>query len=344
MRRAGKDGSVRRVGDGNLIAFRLGQLDVIERVVLASPALFSAEMRESLALLLLQRAWQQYGRDRGIAGGGSVIGSEATAERDAFLSLLESILPERGPLRAAIALVRQVAIRPMASEAIDAAALFADSRPVLEAVVAAVADERLPGHPLDRLLALVEQFRFSLGDERDTVAGTARTPCWAINLAAVAQGVMLAGGRSPLPCPALIERRSFRADLDDGTRQARITSGLLDAMHDLVLAVLRVQRAAEVFLAAFPEQRGHSRLCRAWLLLFALDGLTPAQAGRALGATKAGAGKLLRQLEAGRLVRGSGPFAPYGCAFEVRVPMPVPEMLGDSYGLDPVFYRTTPTA
>jgi hypothetical protein len=39
--------------------------------------------------------------------------------------------------------------------------------------------------------------------------------------------------------------------------------------------------------------------------------MTPAQLARALPATKAGAAKLLRQLETARFARNSGPYAPF---------------------------------
>ena len=36
-----------------------------------------------------------------------------------------------------------------------------------------------------RLLGVVERFRYSRGNEPDALTATARTPCWAINLAAI---------------------------------------------------------------------------------------------------------------------------------------------------------------
>lgn len=46
------------------IAFRQGQIDALARTLFGSPALYSAEMRECLALRALVRAWSQYREDR----------------------------------------------------------------------------------------------------------------------------------------------------------------------------------------------------------------------------------------------------------------------------------------
>lgn len=100
------------------LAFRRGQLDALARTLLASPALYTPEMRECLALRTLGRTWAQYREDRGITMGESLIGAEIAAERDAFLTLLETALPSRRhELAGAIRRARSVAIRPLAAEA-----------------------------------------------------------------------------------------------------------------------------------------------------------------------------------------------------------------------------------
>jgi hypothetical protein len=58
------------------------------------------------------------------------------------------------------------------------------------------------------------------------------------------------------------------------------------------------------------------------MLLFGLGGLTPAQLARALPATKAGAGKLLRQLGEQHLAQAQGPFAPYTCTLLLTTALP----------------------
>ena len=60
------------------------------------------------------------------------------------------------------------------------------------------------------------------------------------------------------------------------------------------------------------------------MLLFALGALTPAQLARALPATKAGAAKLLRQLEARHMADSPGPFAPFICT--ITLPVAFPEL------------------
>lgn len=135
------------------------------------------------------RAWEQYRQDRAITLGPALTGAECAAERNAFLSLLERALPPREkPLTQAIRMVRKIAIRPMVSEAAEAQAIVAASMGDLDAVLDAVDQEKLPGDPLERLLGLVDRFRYSTGVEASALSATARTPCWAINLVATARG------------------------------------------------------------------------------------------------------------------------------------------------------------
>ena len=305
------------------IAFRLGQIDALARVVLASPALYTPEMRGSLALRWLSRAWDQYRQDRAIALGAALIGAECTATRNAFLTLLERALPSREkPLRQAIRMSRKIAIRPIADEAAQAEAIVAASTPELDAVLAVLAESRLPGDPLERLLALIDRFRYSAGNDSDGLSATARTPCWVINLAAVARGHGFHLAESPLPFPGIVQRRLFRADRDADERRADTNEALLDALHDAACDIARVPRAADVFAREFPSQRSNSRLFPAWMLLLGLGALTPAQLARALPATKAGAAKLLRQLEAKHLVHHQGPFEPFVVSISLPVAFP----------------------
>lgn len=287
-------------------------------------------MQPSLALRWLSRCWAQYREDRGITLGAALIGAECSAERDAFLALLDHALPSRKhPLVAAIRLVRQVAIRPIAAEATETAARTAASLSDLDAVLAALAETRPALAPLDHLLMLVERFRYSRdesGDSEDRLSATALTPCWALNLAAAARGPAFGLSAAPLPCPGVVRRRLFRADRCAQQRRAEARESLLAALHATAEDIAAMPRAAARFAQAFPKQRSNSRLSLAWMLLFGLGGLTPAQLARALPATKAGAGKLLRQLEEGQLVRGQGVFAPY-----VPVQHPTP-LLPDWYG------------
>ena len=322
-----KDAALASTTDADPIAFRLGQVDALARTLLASPALYTPEMRTSLALRGLSRAWAQYREDRAIALGDALIGAECTDERNAFLTLLEHALGPREkaheqPLRQAIQLVRTVAIRPIAGEAEQAAAIVAASTDELGAVLGALAEAKLPGEPLARLLALTDRFRYSHGAGGDALTATARTPCWAINLAAAARGPAFRLSTAPLPFPGIVQRRLFRADRDAPARRADARESLVGALHDTASDIARIPLAADVFARAFPSQRRNSRLSLAWMLLFGLGGLTPAQLGRALPATKAGAGKLLRALEAEHLVRSSGPFAPYVCAMDPPVALP----------------------
>lgn len=213
--------------------------------------------------------------------------------------------------------------RLTASEAADAEAIVAASTGDLDAVLGELDQAKLPQAPLERLLTLVDRFRYSSGDERDALSATARTPCWAINLAAVALGSAFRLSDTPLPFVGVVHRRLFRADRDAGERRTDGRESLLAALHGTACDVARMPRAADIFAREFPNQRSNSRLYLAWMLLFGLGGLTPAQLARALPATKAGAAKLLRQLESRHLARAHGPFAPFVCA--ITIPMALPD-------------------
>ena len=289
--------------DASPIAFRIGQIDALAKTLLASPALYSPEMRASLALRWLSRAWQQYRQDRAITLG------PALPRREKLLSQ-------------AVRTVRKIAIRPMASEVTEAETIVAASTDELERVLTVLAQPKRPTAPLERLLELVDGFRYSTGDEPDPLSATARTPCWAINLAATARGDAFRLSETALSFPGLAQRRLFRADRGAQERRADAREHLLEALHATACDIARLPRAAEVFTREFPSQRTNSRLYLAWMLLFGLGGLTPAQLARALPATKAGAGKLLRQLEAGHLARSQGPFAPFLCTLNIPVAMP----------------------
>jgi hypothetical protein len=172
--------------DADPLAFRLGQVDALASALLASPSLYTPEMRGSLALRWLTRAWAQYRRDRAIDLGEALVGAECTSERNAFLALLEHALPAdnvSNPVIGAIRLVRQIAVRPVTAEAAQTAAIVTGSTADLDAVLAALGEKSLPAAPLERLLTLVERFRYSRGDD-EALTATARSPCWAINLAA----------------------------------------------------------------------------------------------------------------------------------------------------------------
>ncbi len=242
-------------------------------------------MRDCLALRSLCRAWAQYREDRGITMGESLIGAECAAERDAFLTLLETALPSRKhDLVGAIRRVRSTAIRPLAAEAVATAAIVEASAPELDAVREILASDRLPSDPVLRVGALVRALRRSADLDADPLVATASSPCWAVNLLAAVDGEPF--GLNPLPCPGIVARRVFRADLDDDVRREAIVENLLEVLHEALCEIVRVQRAVAAFRGAFTELRGNSRLYSAWLLLFGFGALTAAQLARALPCTK----------------------------------------------------------
>lgn len=306
------------------IAFRIGQIDALMRVALASDVLYTPEMRGALALRGLGRAWAQYRTDRAIDRGKALIGAECAAERNAFLTLLDRALPSRAaPLAQAIRTVRTLAIRPLASEQAEAQAIVAASLPELDGVLDILTHAKLPTDPLERLLALVGSFRYSRDTSEDPLSATAQSPCWAINLAATARSPQFHLSESPLPFPGLVQRRLFRADRDPATRRDDAHESLLEALHDTACDIALMPRAHVLFARDFPDKRSNSRLYPTWMLLFGLGALTPGQLARALPATKAGAALLLRQLEERHMADCPGSFEPFTCS--VTVPMALPD-------------------
>lgn len=114
----------------------------------------------------------------------------------------------------------------------------------------------------------------------------------------------------------------FRADRDRDARRRDIEVALDAALHDTTCDIAMIQRAAFAFKNEFAKQRSHSRLATAWMILVALDALSPAQLARALPATKAGAAKLLRQLVAAQMAHHHGTHEPYVCAIRFAVAFP----------------------
>lgn len=308
----------------NTIAFRQGQIDALARTLLASPALYSAEMRHCLALRTLVRAWSQYREDRAIVTGASVIGAECAAQRDAFLTLLAAVLADRrSDLAGAIQRVRQIAIRPLANEAAETAAIVDAGTAELAAVREVAASPKLPSDPAARLLTIVRVLRRSADVEGDAVSVTATSPCWAVNLLAVADPALFGLSPDPLPCPGLLRRRLFRADRDVDRDRDDIIELLLEALQETLCEVARVPRAAGAFGEAFPGLRVNSRLFEAWMLLFGFGAMTPAQLARALPCTKTGAGKLLSNLKDGHFAAHHGSHEPFGCAVSFPTAFPM---------------------
>lgn len=302
------------------IAFRQGQIDSLARTLFASPALYPTEMRESFALRALQRTWDQYREDRAISTGASVIGAECAAERDAFLALLASILTKPGSeLGKAIARVRQTAIRPLAAEAAATAAIVDAGADELDAVRVVTSSPNLPADPVARVLAIVTRLRRSADVAGDPLSATARSPCWAVNLLAVAEPALFGLSPHPLPFPSLVRRRLFRADRDAETDRDDVVELLLEAFHEALCEMARIPRAAAAFHEGFEGLRGNSRLYPAWMLLFGFGSMTPAQLARALPCTKAGASKLLRQLTDHGFARTRGSLHPYSCKLRFSV-------------------------
>lgn len=302
------------------IAFRQGQIDALARTLLASPALYSAEMRQCLALRTLVRAWLQYREDRAIVTGASVIGAECAAQRDAFLTLLAAALPDRrSDVAGAIRRVRQIVIRPLAGEAAETAAIVDAGTAELAAVRDVAASPRLPSDPAARLLTIVRVLRRSADVDGHVLSVSATSPCWAVNLLAVADPALFGLSPHPLPFPGLVRRRLFRAGRDADRDRDDIAELVLEALHETLCDVARIPRAAVAFGDAFPGLRVTSRLLDSWMLLFVFGAMTPAQLARALPCTKAGAGKLLYDLKKGHFAMHHGSHEPFVCAIQFPV-------------------------
>lgn len=276
-------------------------------MVLASNALFPSELRACLALRTLHRAWQHYREDRGIALGERLVGAECATERDAFLKLVLIALPFRtSSLGEAVTLVRKIAIRPLAVEVKQSEVVVVESRDGISLARKWLLETRLPEGPLQRLSALVDRLRYSDGREGDALRATASTPCWALNLLALTQsrsdGLLDHG----LPLPGFVDRRAFRSDWSTSERRESIRSSLSRALSRSAAEIAATLHARQAFMLRCGQLQSNSRAYAAWLLIYAFGGLTAAQLARALNVTKAGAGKVLDQLEVvGLLVNGS---------------------------------------
>ncbi len=314
---------MRSHADSNALAFRIGQLDVAHQMLLESPALYSPALRGFLALRHLTRIWAQYREDRAILTGEALVGAECAAARNAFLALLESIvLPSDIFLADAIRLARRMAIRPLAHENSAATEIVETSEPVLSKVIEALGKPNLTRDPLRRLELLVEQFRYSDDLSEDPLSATALTPCWALNLAGAARSPALGLSREPHAIVGVVRRKMFRADRDVDQRRSDLVETLDGTLHETLCDVALILRADQAFTSEFTRQRSHSRLHTAWMLLFVLGALTPAQLARALPATKAGTAKLLRQLVTAQMAQHHGPYDPYLCAIQFAVAFP----------------------
>lgn len=293
--------------DKTEIAFLQGQLHGLTQVVLASNALFPSELRACLALRTLDRAWQQYREDRGIALGQRLVGAECATERDAFLKLVLIALPSRtSSLGEAVALVRKMAIRPLAVEAKQSEVVVVESLDGISEARSWLLEPRLPEDPLQRLSAVVDRLRYSDGREEDTLSATASTPCWALNLLALTQSKSFGLLDHDCPLPGIVDRRAFRSDWSTSERRESIRNSLSRALSRSAAEIAATLHARQAFMLRCSQLQSNSRAYAAWLLIYALGGLTAAQLARSLNATKAGAGKILDQLEvAGLLANGS---------------------------------------
>lgn len=187
---------------------------------------------------------------------------------------------------------------------------------------AVAASPNLPLEPVSRVLAIVRSLRRSADVDGDPLSATARSPCWAVNLFAVADPMLFGISPHPLPFPGLVQRRLFRADRDPETDRDDVVELMLEAFHETLCEIARVPRAAAAFGGAFDKLRGNSRLYPAWMLLFGLGSMTPAQLARALPCTKAGAGKLLRALADRLLAVHDGSPKPFTCGIHFPVAFP----------------------
>ncbi|MBP8235539.1 MAG: hypothetical protein KAY22_24900, partial [Rhizorhabdus sp.] len=79
---------------------------------------------------------------------------------------------------------------------------------------AVAASPNLSSDPAARLLTIIRGLRRSADVEGDALSVTATSPCWAVNLLAVADPALFGISPHPLPFPGLVRRRLFRADRD----------------------------------------------------------------------------------------------------------------------------------
>ncbi|MFZ1476655.1 MAG: hypothetical protein WAT18_02825 [Sphingorhabdus sp.] len=284
---------------------------------------YTPTMRAGLAIRTIVRAWTQYRTDRGISAGAHILDIDGNAQRNAFLSLLSSAIQHtNSPLREAIKTVRSAAVPPIASEAEEAHEIIAASQATLTDVNSALDRPELPRDLLPRSLEIQRLFAYSDSLDEDPLAATAHTPCWAINIAAAAGHAGFHIGDPALPCPGLVQRRLFRADLNPDERRQIGLEIILEALHEALCDIAVQPRTAAVLNREFPNPRSNSRLMQAWMTLCAFGGLTTAQLARALSTTKAGAAKQLSQLTTLQLITPTGKFLPHKPAIQIPIAFP----------------------
>jgi hypothetical protein len=227
--------------------------------------------------------------------------------------MTQSLPDHEGDLFQAIKTVRKSVAAPLAAEARHAARIAEAGGAQIEAVLTTLSSTQLPSDPLERLLKALSQHRYSLSNESDALRATAHSPCWAFNLLAVARPETFGLCSGALPLPGIVRRRLFRADLTGRRKRETARETMLAAMHETAYDIDRAWKAEKRFSTTFPDLRSNSRLRGVWLLFVGLGELTPAQVARAMPATRAGAGKLLRQLADANLIRTNGPFVPFAC-------------------------------
>ena len=120
-----------------------------------------------------------------------------------------------------------------------------------------------------------------------------------------------------------MSRRTFRADLDEDVRRDAIVERVLEALHETLCEIVRVQRASAAFREAFTGLRRNSRLYSAWMLLFAFGAMSPAQLARALPCSKPGASKLFDALQINHFAAARSSPSAFECVRQFRFAVPL---------------------
>lgn len=278
------------------IDYQLGQINALTTHIADSPPQPDRMGETILALQLICRLWSQFATDRPMLNlSQNLLSVENDVARPAFLDGILWLCkatsePTWRPLRAAVKTLKKITA-PAPTELIDT--IVERCHEDLATLEQIFGDLAPPSdvHPVDHLSAIAQRHaQIDLFDDDYHV----QEPCWAYNLLFGTRADIL--GMAPLPFPALMQRSSFRRDLDQSARTDAVRSQIVLASSQLLSDIYCSRRFSQSYSDSFCRTRSDSRLPNAWTLLAGTKKLTVRHLQLAIGGSEIGARRLLETL------------------------------------------------